>query len=287
MIQSIVTSLPLPLSRTIALVLLLLLLRTIAFLLLLILLILTMLLTTTVMTVVVLLSTPITTPLLFVLVLFVLLLLLFVTGRTFTVFLSLALTFFLARLYDHLLGLSGFDFNRGLDRSGLNGECHRRSYRLLLLLLLLFFLVLVVLTLLLIDLLLDNFESNLQCFDFCPQFEEALMYLALQMHLDAFFSIIDSLDGSAYFADLIEHNLTFCCLTTASKLSPIRSISFLLSLSRSTSSRQRAESSICPFSPKISAFFIISSISLSMAKILSRICLGLSVVRLVLLSMVF
>ncbi len=38
------------------------------------------------------------------------------------------------------------------------------------------------------------------------------MYLALEMHLDAFLSIVDGLDGSTDFADLGEEALPFVAL---------------------------------------------------------------------------
>ena len=112
------------------------------------------------------------------------------------------------------------------------------------------------------------------------------MDFALQVHLHPLFSIANGLNGPANFADLCDDDVTLCCLTTASRLSPIRSTSLRCALSRSTSSRQRAESSICPFYPKRAACLIISSISLSICMMRSRICLGLSVELLVLFSRV-
>lgn len=129
----------------------------------------------------------------------------------------------------------------------------------------------------LIDFLLDDFEPDLQGLYLCPESEEALVDFSLEMHLYSFLGVIDGLNSTTDLTNLIESKDTFWCFTTASKLSPIRSTSLRCSRSLSTSSKQRDESSICPFYPKIAACLIISSISLSIAIILSSSCLGLSV----------
>ena len=60
--------------------------------------------------------------------------------------------------------------------------------------------------------LVDDFEPDPQGLDLRPQLEEALMYLALEMHLYSFFGVIDGLDGAAGLADLGEDELPFVAL---------------------------------------------------------------------------
>lgn len=126
----------------------------------------------------------------------------------------------------------------------------------------------------LFKLLLNNLQSNFESFNFSPQSQKSLMNFSLKMHLNSLFGIIDSLNGTTDITNLYDENYTFWCFITARMLSPIKSTSFRCSLSLYTSSRHREESSIWPFSPKMAACLIISSISLSIAKILSSNCLG-------------
>ena len=99
----------------------------------------------------------------------------------------------------------------------------------------------------LFQLLIKNFFPDFEGLNLSSKFQEPLMDFPFQMHLDSLLSIIDGLNGSTNLTNLDGLEYTFCCLTTANKLSPIRSTYFLCSLNLSTSSRQRAESSICPF----------------------------------------
>ena len=131
-----------------------------------------------------------------------------------------------------------------------------------------------------VNILLNDFKSDSQGLNLSSQSKKSLVNFSFKVHLDSFFSIVDSLNSPTNLTNLIEAKHTFWCFTTASKLSPMRSTSFRCSRSRSTSSRHRAESSICPFYPKTAACLIISSMSLSIERILSRTCRGLSVERL-------
>lgn len=73
--------------------------------------------------------------------------------------------------------------------------------------LLLFFLFFFFFFFLFAQFLVDDLQSNPEGLDLGPQFQEPLMDLALEVHLDSLFGVIDGLNSAAGLADLGEDDL--------------------------------------------------------------------------------